>query len=327
MVAPELLAEAKRLILRANHVTVVCHITPDGDTVGAELALGFALQQLGKPYALLSPDPVPSALAFLPGVEAIRWSPDSMPATDLLVSLEVSNLERLGRIYSDNVALFQRLPLLNIDHHQINCLNGTVNLIDPSAAAVSEQVYELLEALGVEIDTDIATCLLTGLVSDSLCFRTPSTSSHTLMVAADLVARGGELATIAELALRTRSVAALRLWGRVLSRVRFAEGIVWAVVTEEMLQKCQVGPDGADGLVDFLAGAREASVAVLLRETPSGAIRVSLRSSGKVNVAEIATHFNGGGHPRAAGFTLLGPVSQVKRRVLGFLRKATSENR
>ncbi len=315
------LAAAARLLRERQPSLVVIHPNPDLDAIGALLAMGQALATLGQERLLASPDPIPAELQILPGLDEVLIAPTSLPPLELVVTIEITGLDRLGALAQPLAERLDRVPVLNIDHHLTNRLFGTVNLVDPSAAAVCELLPDLLRALDVPVTPAIATCLLTGLIADTRSFRTPSTTARTLRVAADLIETGVPFAAITDRVHRTRSACALRLWGEALQAVRCEDGIVWSSLTPAMVAASGASYEAADGLVEFLADTREARVAVLFKDQGDGTVRVSLRSDGRVNVAEVARRFDGGGHPGAAGCTLAGPLAEVERQVLGYLRE------
>lgn len=305
----------RRLIDNAGHVLVLGHASPDGDCVGAVLALGLALDSLGKRRTLILPDRIPDFLDFLPASGEVLIAPAELPSADLAIVPDCSDLERLGPLYADHVALFRSMPLINIDHHISNRLFGVVNVVD-HAAAVCEQLFFLLPGLGVPVDVAIATCLLTGLVTDTQAFRTPSTTPRSLRVATGLMEIGAPLTEIADQVYNDRPIATLRLWGLALSQLEEAGGVIWTRLNEEMLQQSGASWQDSEALVSLLSSVRGAQAALLFKEMPNGVIRVSLRSAGKVNVAAVAAEFGGGGHFGAAGCSLAVPINVAKELVV-----------
>ena len=318
--------DAKQLILNASRITVVGHTSPDGDVIGSTLGLAFALEKAGKQCTLVSPDPVPASFAFLPGVDRIAHGPVDLEHADLIIVLDASDTKRLGAVYENNLPLFHAVPVLNIDHHVTNCFSATVVMKDPAAAAAAEQVALLLEEMEFPLDPIVATCLMTGLVSDTQCFRTPSTSARSLAVAARLLQAGAPLAQIVNWLYNTHPLPKLVLWGKVLSGIRLADKIVWGHVDLAMLEESRATSEETDGLIDLLAGVRSAEVAAIFKETPGQMVKVSLRSTGSMDVARLASHFGGGGHVKAAGFSLPGLLPEAETRVLDFLSRTLAEN-
>ncbi len=321
------------LVKSGKRIVVTCHVDPDGDALAGLLALTLSLRLARGQVRAISPGPVPSSYQFLPGWESIEvYSPERMEtpegqatkeallAADTIVCLDASDPTRLGALYGQNCSKFEAVPVINIDHHPSNSFFGQVNLVEPASPAVCQQLAELMEREDLPIPEDVATCLLVGIVTDTLGFRTSATSAHTLRVAATLMERGASLSTIAERIFNSRSPRAVSLWGRVLSRTRVEDGLAWADITSEMLAECDATLEDADRLVDFIAGVRQASAAFLFSEQ-DGKVRVSMRSSGGLDAAALAKDFGGGGHVRAAGCTLEGSMSQVQALLLGEARR------
>lgn len=315
---------ALQAIEASKRVAVLAHINPDGDTLGSSLALAFALRKLGKAVAIFCADTLPDNLAFLPGYDEIRPASQLPEETDTIVTVDASDLSRFGLAYELNRALFSRAQVINIDHHTTSHCFGSVNLVDASAAATGEQVYDLLLELGVEIDPAIATCLLTALVTDTRVFRTASTTPRTLAIASDLFARGAPLSPIVETVYRNRPLTTLRLWGIALQNLKWEAGIAWTSITKEMQERVGASASEGDGVVDLISSLRNVKAVAVFRETDEG-IKVSLRAADGMDVSEVASHFKGGGHPRASGCLLPGTLAEAEQEVIAYMvRRATT---
>lgn len=322
---PSELAAAATLIAGSKRVAILAHINPDGDTLGSSLALAIGLRQLGVETEVFCDDALPANLAFLPGYDGVRTTTRLSPETDLIVAVDAGALDRFGSIYAENQDVFAAARVLNIDHHKTNHYFGDVNLVDINAAATGEMVYRLLEKLEVNVDVQVATCILTALVTDTRGFRTPSTTPQTLATAAKLYEIGAPLPVIMDCVYRSRSLSTLKLWGLALERLKVMDGIVWTVITEQMQSKAKALPSEGDGVIDLIASMRQIKAAVLFKQTEDG-VKVSLRSNDGVDVAEAAMRFGGGGHPRAAGFVAQGRIEAIEREVLRYLtRKASTK--
>jgi phosphoesterase RecJ-like protein len=177
----------------------------------------------------------------------------------------------------------------------------------------------LIEKMSIPIDTVPSICLLTGILADTQCFRTPNTTTYSMGTAIRLIDRGAPLSWIVDCLFRTHPVAKLALWGSALSSIQSSGDIVWANVTQDAFVRSGASPDQTDGLIDMLAGVREAKVVALFKELPGDNIKVSLRSSGQPDVAEVATHFGGGGHRGASGFSIDSSIEQAQELVLSFI--------
>jgi phosphoesterase RecJ-like protein len=312
------------LIRRARRIMAIAHITPDGDCIGSLLALGHALRALGKQTVLVCADPVPQQFHFLPGQDLVTSDPEG--EFHLLVSLDSSDIQRMGSVYRPGA--FARVPLINIDHHATNLHFGTVNWVDTSAASTAEMVFDLIEEMAVPLTPDIALCLLTGVVTDTRCFRTSTTTSKTMSIATRLMEAGASLNQISEQVLNRRPLAVIRLWAEALSTLQLRERVIWAEITQVMRERAGMEKNGAaGGLSSFMATAHEADVAVVFTEKPGGKVEVSFRSVPGVDVSKLAFQLGGGGHPQASGCTLNGTLEEVRRRVLAALDVSLARQR
>jgi phosphoesterase RecJ-like protein len=301
-----------QIISKANKVFLIAHVDPDGDTIGSTLALAHALRSMGKDCSLACSDPVPVTLSFLPGVE--WFGAPRVTDHDLIIAVDVSDRGRLGAAYSDVVET--GIPLLNIDHHVTNTGFGTVNLVDTDAVATSEIIFDLLQDMEVPLDEPLATCLLTGIVTDTRSFTTSSTTPRALEVSSELVKAGASLIEVNENYYKSKSLGTLRLWGKILDQMQLEGRLVWSVDSLEMREQCRAGFSNGDGIVNLLASVREASAAIVFIEKESQRVEISIRSRPGVDISPIAVHFGGGGHPQAAGAMLEESLEQVIPKVL-----------
>lgn len=301
------LASIGDLIDRYNHFILTPHIHPDGDCLGSMLALYHFLISRGKKVEMLLDDAVPASFSFFPGVDLIKH-PQGIVSADLLIVLDSSDAERLGRV-KDQV----EAPILNIDHHLSNTHFADYWLVDSSASATAEIVYSLLKALGATITMDMALCLYTGIATDSGFFRYASTSPKTMRYGAELIEYGAKPHIIADL-LETRSIESLTVMAEVLRTLEFYEDSQIAVITisPDIVSK---GNDYTEGLINYPRSIDHVEIAVMFKIVDSNTIRISLRSK-NVDVSSIAVALGGGGHARAAGCTFNGSVADAKQRVM-----------
>lgn len=295
-----------------GRVAVLSHVNPDADAIGSSLGLVRGLQALGIDAVAALSDPVPEYARFLSGSEAIRATlPDDLKA---IVCADSAGIDRVGTLYSENQSLFERLPLLNIDHHRTNPMYGTVNYVDALASSTSELSYRLLTQLGVTINADTATVLLFGIVGDTGSFRNGATTPGALAVASQLVGLGADTQKIAFQLFECKTFAAARLWGGIVSTAELdrERGIVTASMTQALLRAEGATVDEVEGVAEYLRGIEEAEVVILMKETENGEVRVSMRSRPAVDVSLIAASFGGGGHRQAAGCTLPGPLDSAQ---------------
>lgn len=321
--------QAERLLRRvaAEGATVViaAHVGPDGDALGAALALHLALSRLGaRTCPTVGEDPlkVPAPLAALPGVGDLRGAGSRPRSEDvaLLVTVDAASPDRLG-----NVAgyLADGVPTLVLDHHASATAFGDVRLIAPTAAATVQIVDLLLDRLDVSLTPDVATCLYAGLVTDTGRFGHASTDASAMEFGARLLAAGVDHAELTRRLYDTRSLGELRLLGRALDRASFVADValIHTHLTHEELTRAGSGLEATEALVDLLRSVDIAEVALVLKPGPDGDWRASLRSRGPVDVGAVASHFGGGGHRSAAGFSSVGDPSDVAGRVVDLLRK------
>jgi phosphoesterase RecJ-like protein len=301
----------KRYLEAAQSIYIICHIIPDGDAIGSMLGLGLALRHLGKHCTMACADPVPSKFGFLPSVRDIVSRPPAKE--ELIVAVDSSDIERLGALYDEPT--FRSRPVINIDHHVTNTQFGTLNVVQdlPSTAEI---VYALIRHLGVSLDKDIAVALLTGLVTDTRCFRTGNVTARQLRAAIAFIKAGASLTDITELVFNREPLSRICLWAQALTNVRTRGPIVWTEIDRDMIRSCNASPNEVNGLVSFLASAVGVEVAIVLRETDDGYIETSIRAGPGVDVSAIALKLGGGGHPRAAGCTIAGDMSTVRDHVL-----------
>jgi len=309
------LTAAADAIRSAARVTAICHQTPDADTIGGAAAVALIARRLGKETEIVSADPPAPMFNFLEGIAGSRRAPQLEP--DLAVICDAATLERVGRIATEQREWFARARVLNVDHHISNDGFGDVNLVDPKAAATCQVLAELVGELGVPIDRPLATALLTGIVRDSQGFSDPSTTPRTLRLAAELVEAGAPIADIHRTVLMELPFPTMALWGRMLAGIGERAGgkVVYATLTQAMLDETGTQQHDADGLAEFLARAKDARVTLLLREIGPNATRVSVRTDG-VDATTIASPFGGGGHRSRAGCTVQASLDIALPQVL-----------
>lgn len=302
-------------------VVLACHVGPDGDALGAMLALHLALTKLGihsVPTWGEEPLRVPAPYADLPGVEALT-PPSALPAdVDLVVTLDAASEERLGMIRE---LLDRGVPSLVVDHHASNTGFGDLRVVAPEASATVTVVEELVRRLGVPITSDIATCLYVGLVTDTGRFQQANTDRSTMELAGRLLDAGAPHEELGRRLYDTRSFGEVQVIGIALSRLTLVADVamVHTHVTADELAGAGVGLEQLEGLIDLVRSVDVAEVALVAKQAPDG-WRVSLRSKGAVDVGAIATSLGGGGHSLAAGFTGASDLDDVLADVLAQLK-------
>ena len=295
----------------AGNIWLPLHVSPDGDSLGSCLAFAHALRSQGYTCSVVSPDPVPTTYLPLYDTDDIFVGDVPQgPSPTHIACLDISDPTRTGGFYKANEASFRGetdVKVLNLDHHATNVGFGDLQLIDPASPSCAEQVTVALQEMGWPIDAEIARYLLLGIVTDTLGFRTPSTTPRTLRLAADLHERGGNLFGIVEAAFNTRPLSTLMLWSKVLGSVAVGAGgrVLYARVTPRMLEEAGAKEEELEGLSSYLASVRGGvRAAAVLKEREDGTTRVSLRSSPGTDVSAVAQRFGGGGHAQAAGATI-----------------------
>ncbi|MFN2626923.1 MAG: bifunctional oligoribonuclease/PAP phosphatase NrnA [Mycobacteriales bacterium] len=292
-------------IASAQSIALACHVGPDGDALGSMLALGLGLRGLGKAVVASwgsEPFAVPAMYSFLPGQELLVPVGEFPPAPTLLVTFDTGSLDRLGALAphaekADCVVV--------VDHHASNTGYGNIHLVDSGAAASAVVVEELLRRLGVALTPEIATCLYTGLTTDTGSFKFSATTPAVHELAARLLATGIAHDEISRTVWDTNRFDYLRLLGELLERTRLERpyGLVWTVVFASDLDDFGVRMDEIEGVIDVIRTTAESEVAVVFKQESDRRWAVSMRSRGRVDVGAIAVANGGGGHRFAAGFT------------------------
>lgn len=304
------LEQARLRIEQAQRILVCSHTRPDGDAIGSLLALGQALQDAGKYVQMVSEDGVPSALRFLPGSEQIRNQPED--AFDLVIVVDSSKLDRVGTVL-DEVDQID----LNIDHHPDNTQFARINLVDTSAVSTTQILTRLLPVFGLEISPVVAADLLTGMITDTIGFKTDNMHPEVLRMAAKLYELGADLPTLYHNAVAAKTFEAARYMGEGLSQLKRQNGLVWTVLTLENRKKAKYpGRDDAD-LVNIISAIDSADVALIFVEQNPNQIKVSWRTrSLEIDVSKVAHQFGGGGHRAAAGAMIEGSLQDVQADVV-----------
>ena len=299
-----------RDLLRASQkILVTTHQRPDGDAIGAILACARAFRQVGKDVTAHAPDAPPSFLAFLPDITTITTTPPPVGTVDLVMALDHSELARTGLARE---LLDGQSPVVAIDHHVTSDRVGSLVVVLPEAAATCEILSELLPVLGLPVDSGTATCLLTGIVTDTGSFQHANTSPTVLRTASFLLERGANLRAIVHATFGGRPLPALRIMGRALERIETnpATGAAVSIITHNDLRECGATLDDLSGVVNMLNSIPEASFSLLLTEYERGKVKGSLRSEPehRIDVSKIAQRFGGGGHALASGFEVAGTL-------------------
>ncbi len=314
-ITPQQAREFQSLVRGAGKaVLVTTHLAPDGDAAASLLAAAVVVERCGgNPVCLLDGD-VPPHLDFLPGADAVRKTgrDDGADRFDTVLVVDAANLERIGEV---KTRISADARIVNLDHHADNTRFGHLNIVRPEASSTAEILFDLCEALRLPLSTPLATLLYTGILTDTGGFRHTNTTAHTFYAAGKLAESGADPNAVAEAVYAGNSPAGIKLLGEALSSLELSPDGRLAAMTI-------TPPDGweeTEDLAEYPLRVRGVQAAALLRVL-DGAVRVSLRARGSVNVSEVAHRFGGGGHPKAAGFTAAGDPETIRRRVFELLQ-------
>ncbi|MFD0671691.1 bifunctional oligoribonuclease/PAP phosphatase NrnA [Cohnella sp. GCM10027633] len=318
------LQEAAAFIRDRDDFLVVSHVQPDGDAISSTVAIGWLLAKLGKTYTMLNEGPVPSRLRYLwRSDDIVTIGEDGAPTRHYrnVICVDCADYARIGR---GQAWVAEGADVLNIDHHPTNDAYGLVNVLRFDAAATAEIIIALIDEMAYPIDADVATAIYTGILTDTGGFRYANTSPDVMAIASRLLQAGVNGPELAELLLERMSVGQMQMIQRGLSRLSFSEDhrIAWLWVTSEDLADTGATNEDLEGLVNYPRNIEGVEVGLLFKANGETSVKVSLRSSGLVNVAAVAQHFGGGGHVRAAGCRLTEPLDEVVSQVVSVVRKA-----
>jgi len=293
---------------QSQRILIVSHVRPDADAVGSMLGLGLALKNEGKDVQMVLEDGTPG-FAYLPQIDLVKRAP--VGELDFIVVVDCSDPRRVGQILNG-----YGKPDMVVDHHKTNLNFGTYNIVEPDQVATAGILYDHMPEWGLKLDQDVATCLLAGIIGDTIGFRTSNVNSAALRSAAALMDLGADLTRIYREELVLRSFTAARYWGSGLNRLQQDNGIVWTSLTLKDRNAVRYpGNDDAD-LVNILSSVREAEIAVIFVEQSQNDVKISWRARPGIDVSGIASSFGGGGHAAAAGADIKGSLDDVQKQVI-----------
>jgi phosphoesterase RecJ-like protein len=301
---------------------LISHVRPDGDAIGSQLALGFALMAAGKTVRLINEDGLPDNLAFMSGSEKIELPPAEPMEVEVAIALDTATKPRLGERALH--AASRAKIWLNIDHHISNPGYGDLNLIDSASPATGQILYQLITALDLPLPAESRDAIYVAVSTDTGSFQYPSTTAKTYRMAADLIDRGLDVGTINSNIYDNYPYRRVELMRALLNTLEISkDGLVanWDL-RDQMRINLALQPEDSEGLIDIIRAIRGVQVAVFFEELVDGKIRVSMRSKDRrYNVCEIAMTFGGGGHALAAGIRMTGPLEEAKLLVLGEIHR------
>ena len=296
---------------------LIAHERPDGDTIAAILATKKLLEFLGKKVTAASSQGVPEVFKFLPGWQKIK-NDFLIGDFETIILLDNGDLKRTG--FSDRLlsAKSSHILIINIDHHPKNDIwkLAKINIVNEKVPSTCEIIYDIFLKLGVPIDQNVATMLLTGIYTDTGGFQHSNTNPSTLKTASELLSLGARLKQISKNVSNSRSLAMLKLWGIVLDRIQYRDDLklVYSIITRQDLEYCQARDEDLAGAVNLISTVPGEQATLLLFELPDGKIKGSLRTeSAKIDVSRIAEIFGGGGHKKASGFVIDGHFEKTSK--------------
>lgn len=309
------LEEAAKLLTERDKILILNHAHPDGDTLGCGYALCHALLSMGKQVSVLCEDEIPKVFAFVQnGIPKMEFEPEYIVAVDI-ATVELMG-KGVGERFGDKVDLC-------IDHHGTNKMYADKVLLDDTAAAACEIVYSLIETMGVPFTKQMADCLYLGISTDTGCFRYSNVTSTTMRKAAALMDLGADCARINREIFETKSRTFAKLERLALNSVEmhFDDLFATVTVTQEMFRESGCGEDEFDRIAAIPRQIEGVLVGAAIRELKTGGYKMSIRTNPPMNAAEIAGRMNGGGHPAAAGCTLMESLPETKRILSEIVRE------
>jgi bifunctional oligoribonuclease and PAP phosphatase NrnA len=302
----------KEEINKAKDIVILTHENPDGDAIGSALAMYLTLKRIGKEVDVIIPE-FPKIFKFLPCSEEVKKE-GKEENYDLAISVDVTGIKRLNGFarYFENANV-----RIQIDHHQVNEMFADFNFVNPDSPACAQTLIFVIEKLGIDIDEKIGTCLLTGIITDTGGFQYEGVSAETFEFASWLLTKGVKVSNIYKKVLQTRTKANFELRKMVMDRMEFLDNgkVTFTYITFDDLEKVNAEAGDHEGLVEIGRDVEGVEVSIFLREIEGG-FKASLRSNEYVNVSDVCLTYNGGGHIRAAGCTILGTLEEVKEKII-----------
>lgn len=313
---------AIQAVQEARSILIVTHVKPDGDAIGSVTGLAAALRAMDKKVDAAVDGSVPDFLKYLPDTKKVKQRLKS-GKWDLMISVDASDEARSGLV--GQYGRKHSKKVLNLDHHSTNTMFGDIHLIVPEAVSAAEIIYDWLSMMHISISLPVATALLTGLVTDTMGFRTSNVNPRTLQLAHELMLLGAPLLEITHRTLVSKPYATIALWKSVFPSIELNNGIISALITQADLKQAELVEATDGGLVSLLIAVEEACIAVMFKELPDQRVELSLRSKVGIDVGSVAFSLGGGGHSVAAGMTLSGTLEEVKARLTPLLEKAIAQ--
>lgn len=309
--------------MAAEKIILVPHQNPDGDTLGSVNAFIQWLRRIDKAHVAYCKTGISPKLKYLPYIDLVTQDESvwTDPDVDMVIVFDSGDLRYAG-VAEQIVNLPKKPIIINFDHHNTNEFFGHENMVNTTESSTTAVLYHFFMYNKIDIDATMATCLLTGLITDTDHFTNAATSTTSLLIGSKLMKRGGNVDIIKQWILKDKTVKGLQLWGTTLSRLVHHKNldIVYTYVTQEDLKKHHVNESEVEGIANFLNNLNEGRAGMILKEMPDGKIKGSFRTTrDDTDVSRYAKHFGGGGHKKAAGFTVEGPIQDAIQFIISSL--------
>ncbi len=304
-------------IKMANSIIILTHETPDGDAIGSSLAMKLALKTLEKESDVIIKE-FPRIFKFLPGANEVKTDAEGKKY-DLAISVDCADLKRLsGKEYFEEAK-----KGIVIDHHGSNTMYGDINFVNPVAPACCEILAGMFEYFDINIDVNIGTAILTGIITDTGGFKYPSVTAETFEFTAELLRKGVNVSEIYKRVLETKTRSNFELIKRTMNRLELLEEGKVAFTYMNLKDEEEVSAEIGDheGIVENGRSIEGVQISIFIRQKDENSYKVSMRSNGNINVSDICYIFGGGGHPNAAGALIQGNVEQVKEKIMKEVKK------
>ncbi len=314
----ELVGQIVQELRARQRFLLTSHVRPDGDSIGSQLALKYALELLGKQVRVVNHDAAQPGLMPFPGVSSIEIADRAEDDFDAVIVLECGDLARTG------VQGLDRYFIINIDHHPGNAMFGAINWFEPSAAACGEMVFDLITALGTRLTFEMATHIYIAILTDTGSFHYSNISPRTFDICRQTLQTGIDPVNIARTVYDSNNVGRLKLFGAVLNSIELDRSgrLALIYVDHEMARRAGGTYDDTEGLINLPLTVKEIQAVAFFKEADNGEYRVSLRSNGEIDVAAVAKRFGGGGHKNAAGCTVPGPYATARELITSLVLDA-----
>lgn len=306
------IASLRAVIESYDSFCIIGHRAPDGDALGATLGLVAALRAIGRTARPYFSTPAPMDFSFLPYFDEVIPTVDGLDSSLPWVMLDSSDASYCGLTQEQ----CENAHTIVIDHHITNKKFGQVNLVNPDRSSTCEYLVEIITALGIPITPEIATCLLTGIVTDTAFFSNKAASAHTFATVSRLMRAGGALKTVVKRLMHEKSIASYKVLGVALQRLKIdpERGIASTYVSREDMDSLNARDDEVHGVANFLSGLESAQMVLVWKQMGPSEFRASIRTRDHlIDASKIATLLGGGGHQRAAGFTIYGRIVETDR--------------